>query len=65
MGPARFWRASSVHRGLPAKKRHEALSNFNTEVRTDGAHMARDPARDAEQRLDFPTAAYHAAWPYE
>ncbi|WP_272946736.1 hypothetical protein [Arthrobacter alpinus] len=41
------------------------LRNFNTDSRTNGAHMARDPARDAEKRLDFLTAATPAAWPYE
>ncbi|POH74212.1 hypothetical protein CVS27_06510 [Arthrobacter glacialis] len=43
-----FVRASSVHRGLPAKKRHAVLVTFNIGGRTNGAYMARDPARDAE-----------------
>lgn len=43
-----FVRASSVHRGLPAKKRHAVLV-FSTSAAVPTAHyMARDPARDAE-----------------
>lgn len=46
MGPAEIARASSVHRGLPAKKRHTVLALAGTGRRTNGAHVARDPAWD-------------------
>lgn len=66
MGPAKISRrASSVHRGLPAKKRHEVLAPAGTGDRTNGAPVTRDPARDAKLRLDFVDCGTIAAWPYE